>query len=107
MDNKDGDLQTDTKMQELPLELLEGYFPTHFSEVQTTNIIKFDINTQRLLVKIFYNFTKITDDKIESLINITLKGICEIYDADRCSIFKFSEDNTKMYRTYTCPPCWV
>lgn len=51
MDNKDGDLQTDTKMQELPLELLEGYFPTHFSEVQTTNIIKFDINTQRLLLK--------------------------------------------------------
>ena len=107
MDNKDGDLQTDTKMQELPLELLEGYFPTHFSEVKTTNIIKFDINTQRLLLKIFYNFTKITDDKIESLINITLKGICEIYDADRCNIFCFSEDNTKMYRTYTCPPCWV
>ena len=101
MDNKDGDLQTDTKMQELPLELLEGYFPTHFSEVQTTNIIKFDINTQRLLLKIFYNFTKITDDKIESLINITLKGICEIYDADRCNIFCFSKDRTKMRRTYS------
>ena len=101
MDNKDGDLQTDSKLQELPLELLEGYFPTHFSEGKTTSIIKFNINTQRLLLKIFYNFTKIRDDKIDSLINTTLRGICEIYDVDRCNIFRFSEDNTKMYRTYT------
>ncbi|MHC1717814.1 MAG: HD domain-containing phosphohydrolase [Acidaminococcaceae bacterium] len=101
MDNRDGDLQTASNLQELPLELLEGYFPTHFSEGETTNIIKFNINTQRLLLKIFYNFTKITDDKIDSLINITLKGICEIYDADRCNIFRISEDRTKMCRTYT------
>ena len=101
MDNNDGDLQNDSKLQELPLELLEGYFPTHFSEGKTTSIIKFNINTQRLLLKIFYNFTKITDDKIDSLINITLKGICEIYDADRCNIFRVSEDGTKMCRTYT------
>lgn len=101
MDNKDGDLKNDSKLQELPLELLEGYFPTHFSEGKTTSIIKFNINTQRLLLKIFYNFTKITDDKIDSLINITLKGICEIYDADRCNIFRVSEDGTTMCRTYT------
>lgn len=101
MSNPGDNVQTENKLQELPLELLEGYFPTHFSEGQTTNVIKFNANTQRLLLKIFYNFTKISDDKIDSLINITLKGICEIYDADRCNIFRISEDGTKMRRTYT------
>lgn len=101
MVKNDEDLISSEYLQELPIELLESYFPTEFNEEKTAAVTKFSYNTQRLLLKIFYNFTKVTADKIDNLINLTLKGICEIYEADRCNIFRISEDGTKVMRTYT------
>ena len=81
----------------------ESCFQYPFSNSKTKILANIDAKTQQLLLNIFYNFTKITPEKIDDLINLTLKGIGEIYGVDRCNICWLSEDGKRMIRTNT----WV
>lgn len=82
-------------------ELSEEWFQYPFSDSKIKILTNIDSQTQQLLLNIFYNFTTITPEKIDDLINLTLKGVGELCGIDRCNICWLSEDAQRMVRTNT------
>ena len=81
----------------------ESSFQYPFSNNKIKILANMDAQTQQLLLNIFYNFTTITPDKIDDLINLTLQGTGELCGIDRCNICWLSADAQRMVRTNT----WV
>lgn len=79
----------------------DGWFQYPFSNSKIKILGNIDVQTQQLLLNIFYNFTTITPDKIDDLINLTLKGAGELCGIDRCNICWLSTDGQRMVRTNT------
>lgn len=79
----------------------DGWFQYPFSNSKIKILGNIDVQTQQLLLNIFYNFTTITPDKIDDLINLTLKGAGELCGIDRCNICWLSSDGQRMVRTNT------
>ena len=82
-------------------ELSEEWFQYPFSNSKIEILANIDAQTQQLLLNIFYNFTTITPEKIDDLINLTLKGVGKLCGIDRCNICWLSEDGQRMVRTNT------
>jgi len=74
-------------------------FQYSFSNSKIKILANMDAKTQQLLLNIFYNFTTITPERIDDLINLTLKGVGELCGIDRCNICWLSADGQKMVRT--------
>lgn len=88
------------KGNKLSSALLDEYFLRLFDKEESQGSSKAADKAQRILLNILYNFTKVTTDKTDDLIKLTLKEVGEFEQVDRSCVFVFSEDGALIRKSH-------
>lgn len=92
-------LESEEQEKELFAELIDKYFYCSFG-CSTEGEMKVREKEWKLLIEIFYSFTKVIPEKIDELITFTLKQIGEFETIDRCCVIRVSKDGSAMRNTH-------
>jgi formate hydrogenlyase transcriptional activator len=82
------------------LQLVGEIFVNALERKQIRLEIEERLRFEHLTSDVSAGFVNLPPDKVDSKINEGLRSVTEFFDADRCSIGLFSEDETQLVRTF-------